>query len=137
MCVCVCVCVCECVCVLVPQLFPVLCNPMDCNPTRLLCPWDFPEWVAIAFSGGSAHPRIEPRSLALLADSLMSEPPGKHTLCRKSSCLETTRLKTPCLVTPVDSSLRAQSFSYSFFQTCECSCWDPLEQPTHQLSPME
>ena len=22
--------------------YPTLCNPMDCNPTRLLCPWDSP-----------------------------------------------------------------------------------------------
>ena len=35
------------------QLF---CNPMDCSPTRLLCPRDFPaiilEWVAVPFSRG-------------------------------------------------------------------------------------
>ena len=130
-------CVCVCVCVLVPQSCPVLCDRMDCSPTRLLCPWDFPEWVAIAFSRGSAQPRIEPRSLALLADSLISEPPGKQTLCRKSNCLETTRLKTPCLGTPIDSPLQAQSFSHSSFQTFEFSCWDPLEQPSHQLSPVE
>ena len=24
------------------QLCPTLCNPMDCRPTRLLCPWDSP-----------------------------------------------------------------------------------------------
>ena len=24
------------------QLCLTLCNPMDCKPTRLLCPWDFP-----------------------------------------------------------------------------------------------
>ena len=24
------------------QLRPTLCDPMDCNPTRLLCPWNFP-----------------------------------------------------------------------------------------------
>ena len=34
-----------------------LCDPMDCSPTRLLCPWYSParilEWLAIPFSRGS------------------------------------------------------------------------------------
>ena len=34
------VCVCVCVCVLT-QSCPALCNPMD-QPTRFLCPWNFP-----------------------------------------------------------------------------------------------
>ena len=25
------------------KLCLTLCNPMDCNSTRLLCPWDFPD----------------------------------------------------------------------------------------------
>ena len=41
---------------------PTLLWPLDCSPTRLLYPWDFPgkngkEWVAISFSRGSPHPR--------------------------------------------------------------------------------
>ena len=60
----------------VAQLFPTLCNPMDwivhgILQTRIL------EWVAIPFSRGSSQPRDEPRSLALQADSLPAEPPGK------------------------------------------------------------
>ena len=35
------------------------------------------EWVVISFSRGSSQPEIEPRSLALQADSLLSESPGK------------------------------------------------------------
>ena len=35
------------------------------------------EWVAISFSRGFPHPGIEPRSRALQADDLPSEPPGK------------------------------------------------------------
>ena len=31
-----------CVCVLVAQLWPTHCASMDCGPSRLLCPWDFP-----------------------------------------------------------------------------------------------
>ena len=31
-----------CVSLLVTQSCPTLCDPMDCSPTRLLCPWDSP-----------------------------------------------------------------------------------------------
>ena len=34
--------VCKYVCVLVTQLWPTHCDSMDCSPSRLLCPWDFP-----------------------------------------------------------------------------------------------
>ena len=61
----------------VAQSCPTLCDPMDCNlsgssvhrifQARVL------EWIAISFSRGSSRPR----SLALQADALLSEPPGK------------------------------------------------------------
>ena len=35
------------------------------------------EWVAMSSSTGSSQPMIEPRSPALWADSLPSEPPGE------------------------------------------------------------
>ena len=35
------------------------------------------EWVAISFYRGSSRPGIEPRSLALQAEAVPSEPPGK------------------------------------------------------------
>ena len=54
---------------------------MDCSPpgssvhgilqARIL------EWVAISFSRDLPNPGIEPRSPALQADALSSEPPGK------------------------------------------------------------
>ena len=70
---------------LVAQLCPTLCDPMDCSPpgssvhgilqARIL------DWVAIPSSRGPnpriPKPRIKPRSPALQADSLLSEPPGK------------------------------------------------------------
>ena len=40
------------------------------------------EWVAIPFSGDFPDPRIEPRSSALQADSLLSEPSGKPITLR-------------------------------------------------------
>jgi len=35
------------------------------------------EWVAFPFQGNLSNPGIEPRSLALQADSLPAEPQGK------------------------------------------------------------
>ena len=62
--------------VTVPQSCPTLCNPMDRTAhgtlqARIL------EWVAFPFSRGSSQPGIEPRSLALEADSFPAEPQGK------------------------------------------------------------
>ena len=58
-----CVCVCS-----VTQLCPTLCDPMDCNPARLLCPWNFPGknigTVAIPSPRDLSHPEIEPESPA-------------------------------------------------------------------------
>ena len=66
--------------VLVTQSCLTLCDPMDCSPpgssahgilqARVL------EWVTMSFSRGLPEPGIDPRSLALQADSLLSEPPG-------------------------------------------------------------
>ena len=65
----------------VTQLYLTLCDPTDCSlpgssvngilQARIL------EWVAIPFPGDLPNPGIEPRSPALRADSLPSEPPGK------------------------------------------------------------
>ena len=65
----------------VTQLCLTLCNPMDCSlsvssvhgilQARIL------EWVAISYPGDLPNPGIEPRSTALRADALPSEPPGK------------------------------------------------------------
>ena len=80
--------------VLVAQSCLTLCDPMDCSPpgssahgilqARVL------EWVTMSFSRGLPEPGIEPRSLALQADSLPSEPPGspiKVIICAYSSTL--------------------------------------------------
>ena len=58
-----------------------LCDPMDCGPPVSSFHWILQarilEWVAFPFSMGSSQPGIKPRSPALQADSLPSEPPGK------------------------------------------------------------
>ena len=66
---------------LVTQWCLTLCDPVDCSPpgspahgmlqSRIL------ERVAIPFPGDLPNPGIKPGSLALQADSLLSEPPGK------------------------------------------------------------
>ena len=60
----------------VAQSWLTLCDPMDYTvrgilQARLL------EWVAVPFSRDLPNPGIEPRSPALQADSLPTEPPGK------------------------------------------------------------
>ena len=66
------------------QLRLTLCNPMDCSPlgssvhgifhARIL------EQFAISFSSDLPNPGIESRSPELLADSLLTELPGKANL---------------------------------------------------------
>ena len=64
----------------VAQSCPTLCDPVDCNllgfsihgilQARIL------EWIAISSPGDLPDPGIKPRSPALGADALTSEPPG-------------------------------------------------------------
>ena len=67
--------------VLVTQLYLTLCNPMDCNLPGSSIQGIFQartlEWVAFPSPWDLPKPRIKPRSPALQADSLPSEPPGK------------------------------------------------------------
>ena len=60
---------------IVAQLSLTLCDPTDCSPPGLLCPWDSPG--KNTGMGGILFSRGFLRSPALEADSLPSEPPGK------------------------------------------------------------
>ena len=67
---------------LVAQLCLTLCDPMDCSPARLLCPWDSPGQKTgmgchSLLQGNLPNPGIKSSSPTLQADSLPSEPPGK------------------------------------------------------------
>ena len=77
----VCMCVCVCVCVCVSQSCPTLCDLMDCSlPGSSVTEFSRQEyWSGLPFPspGDLPDPGMEPRSLALQADSLLSEPPGK------------------------------------------------------------
>ena len=55
---------------LVAQSCPTLCDPMDCS-------WAVSVQIAMPSSRGLPIPGIKSRSLALQADSLLSEPSGK------------------------------------------------------------
>ena len=54
----------------VAQSCPTLCNPVD-------SPWNSPGKNTAVGEGDLPNPGIEPRSLALQADSLPAELPGK------------------------------------------------------------
>ena len=73
------------VCVLVSVMSSSL-QPCGLHPARLLCPWGFPRqeyWIGLPFlpPRDRPDPGIELGSPALLADSLLSEPPGKLHVC--------------------------------------------------------
>ena len=53
------------------------------------------KWVAISFSRRSSRPGIEPRSLALYADTLLSETPGKSTALESGFLIPGPPRKSP------------------------------------------
>ena len=63
------------------QLCLTFCDPMDCKPARLLCPWDSPGKNTVLgsmpSSRASSHPRDWTQAPCIAGDSLPSEPPGK------------------------------------------------------------
>ena len=74
----------------VAQSCPTLCDPMDCCLSGSSVHGIFQarvlEWIAISFSRGyGPDPGIEPWSLALQADALPSEPPGKPSKVERTS----------------------------------------------------
>ena len=80
-------------------------------PTTLLCPWNSPGknigGGCKTSTGNLPNPRVEPRSPALQADSLPSEPPGKTT-----SICKMLRIFKKCLklFTPIITAVIVISF---------------------------
>ena len=66
---------------LAAESFPTLCDPLGCSPpgssVRGISQAGILEWVAIPSLGDLPYSEVEPRSTALQADSLPTEPPGK------------------------------------------------------------
>ena len=117
------------------QLF---CDPMDCRlpgssvhgilQARIL------EWVA-DFSRGSSWPRDWPGSLALQADSLPSEPPGKPHI-RTSVQFSSVAQSCQTLCDPMDCSIPGLPVHHQlpeFTQTHVHWTSDAI-QPSHPLS---
>ena len=67
----------------IPQSCPTLCYPMDCSLPGFSVHGIFQarvlEWVAFPSPGDLPDPGIKPRSPALQADALPSEPPGAES----------------------------------------------------------
>ena len=67
---------------LVTQLYPTLCDLIDCNPSGSSVHGDSPSknpgvGCRAFLQGNLPNPGIKPRALTLQADFLSSEPPGK------------------------------------------------------------
>ena len=67
--------------------------PHRLHVTRLLCPWGFSRqqyWSGLPYPSAEDLPNIgiKPRSLALQADSLLTEPPGKSWHMSVSSVIQ-------------------------------------------------
>ena len=60
----------------------IVCHPLDCSPpgssVHAILQAGILEWVPFSSPGDLPYPGIEPRSLALQADSLPSKPLGKQ-----------------------------------------------------------
>ena len=89
-------------------------GPHGLQPARLLCPWLFSRqehWSGLPCSpqGDLPNPQIEPRSPAVQADSLLSEPPGKPYFMHrgllfsisKAFFIENSRASCPGLSPPL------------------------------------
>ena len=99
-----------CVCVRVTQSCPTLCDPMDYTVHGILQARRL-EWVAFPSPGDRPNPGIKPRSPALQADSLPSEPPINYAvLCAMLSCsVMSDSLRPHGLYNPPGSSVHGDS----------------------------
>ena len=75
----------------VAQSCLTLCDPMDCSPARLLCPWDSPGKNTGVLPCPLPDTGMEPRSPALQADSLPGKP---KVLCKWAPTLIHTHTHT-------------------------------------------
>ena len=66
--------------VLIAQLYPTLCDPMEASQASLFIEFSRQEYccgMTFRSPGDLPDPEIKPRSPAVQADALPSEPPGK------------------------------------------------------------
>ena len=111
------------------SLSPVwLCNSIDLQPAKLLCPWGFSRqehWSGLPCPppGALPNPGTEPRSPALQVNSLLSERPGKPI------DLESLYVSL-CFSTSFSSSGLLASFSSILYVARAC-----LTTPKHGKDP--
>ena len=99
------------------QLCLTFCDPMDCSPPGSSVHGDSRQehWSGLPFPppGDLPNPGIEPRSSALQADSLLSEPPGKpinaidlykRYRCVSAAAASKSLQSCPTLCDPIDGS---------------------------------
>ena len=121
---------------LVAQLYPTLCDPMDCSPPVFLCPWDFPGkntgvgWHAL-LQGVFPTQGLNPLLLHWQVGTLPLALPGKPQL-QFSSVAQLC----PTLCNPMNRStpgLPVHHQLLEFTQTHVHQVSDPI-QPSHPLS---
>ena len=100
----------------VAQLCPTLCDPMDCIVHGILQARIL-EWVAFPSPGDLPNPGIKPRSSALQADSLPTEPLGKP---------KSTGVGSPSLL----QGISLQESNWGLLH-----CWRILYQMSYEGSP--
>ena len=84
----------SCVCAKSLQLYPILCDPMDCSlpgsSIKGILQASILEWVATSFSRASFHSGIKPRSPALQVDSLLLSYQGSlYKYIKTYTCIHT------------------------------------------------
>ena len=116
----------------VAQSCPTLCDPMDCSPPGSSVHGILQQeyWSGLPFPspGDLPNPGIKPRSPALQADTLPSEPPGNTTIQKHqffSSAFFIVQLSHPL------ASLVAQMVKYL------PAMWETRVQPLGQEDPLE
>ena len=102
---------------LVAQSCPILFDPMDCSPLSMECSSQ-EYWSGLPFPSPWDLPNLgfEPRSPALQADSLPSEPPGSLGCNNQSSplaveileCRLFNRLKFSDVTTPLKLAIQGK-----------------------------
>ena len=117
--------------VLVSQSCPTLCNPMDSTGSSVMEFSRQEYWNGLPCPSPGDHPdpRIEPRSPALQADSLPSEPPGKPSFSRKKGL----KPKSETTTDPNQTHLQFSSIAESCLTLPPSGLWHtrlPYPSPT-------
>ena len=125
-------------CCLVAKSCLTLCDPLDLQPTGLLCPWDFLdkrilEWVAISFCRESSRPRDWTHLPALAGRFFTTKPPGKPEVLYQFSSVAQS---CPTFCDPMDRSTPVLPVNHQLLEFTQTHIhWvSDAIQPSHPLS---